>query len=216
MTIAEQVTRLKQDFDAVYEAGKSAGGGGDTEAAYQQGVVDGKQAEYDRFWDAYQQNGNRSTYNYAFSYGFWTDEIYNPKYPINGTGGTGVDSAFLRNDSITDTKVPITVSGTSTSVFYNCRALKRIPKLIFSGATNINSMFNNCDSLEELYCEGEIPLSISFAQSKLLTNESVQSVIDCLKDLTGTTAQTLTLATSVIVNLTEEQMQTIANKNWNM
>ena len=38
MNITEKVLRQKQDFDDVYEAGKKA--------------------EYDAFWDAFQDNGN--------------------------------------------------------------------------------------------------------------------------------------------------------------
>ena len=49
MTIAEQITRAKADYDEVYEAGQ--------------------QVEYDRFWDMVTNNGTRTTYPFAFSYG---------------------------------------------------------------------------------------------------------------------------------------------------
>ena len=63
MNIAEKVLQLKQDFDDVYVAGKAAGGGsGD----YDQGYEDGKQAEYDTFWDNFQDYGNRRSYRNAF------------------------------------------------------------------------------------------------------------------------------------------------------
>lgn len=43
----------------------------------------GKQAEYDRFWDSFQQNGNRANYRFAFAGPCWaTKEILIPKYPI--------------------------------------------------------------------------------------------------------------------------------------
>ena len=41
----------------------------------------GMQTEYDRFWDGYQENGNRVNYGDAFAY--WNDEVFNPKYPLN-------------------------------------------------------------------------------------------------------------------------------------
>ena len=53
MTIAEQITRAKADLDEVYAAGK--------------------QAEYDAFWDAYQSNGERASYENAFSGRGWND-----------------------------------------------------------------------------------------------------------------------------------------------
>lgn len=43
---------------------------------------DGKQAEYDRFWDAYQENGKRTDYRFAFSGLGWTAETLKPKYDI--------------------------------------------------------------------------------------------------------------------------------------
>lgn len=42
----------------------------------------GKQAEYDRFWDSYQQNGSRANYRYAFAGPCWTEETLQLKYPI--------------------------------------------------------------------------------------------------------------------------------------
>ena len=48
----------------------------------EEGIEQGKQAEYDRFWDAYQQNGNRTSYNSAFSGHAWNEETLKPKYDI--------------------------------------------------------------------------------------------------------------------------------------
>jgi hypothetical protein len=42
----------------------------------------GMQTEYDRFWDAYQDNGNRQMYEGAFSGYGWTKENFKPKYDI--------------------------------------------------------------------------------------------------------------------------------------
>ena len=72
---------------AEYEKGFTAGqaGGGD---GYEEGFADGKQAEYDRFWDAYQQNGNRMNYAYGFSGVGWNAETFKPKYDIIPTNST--------------------------------------------------------------------------------------------------------------------------------
>ena len=45
----------------------------------------GKQAEYDRFWDEFQQNGNRRTYAYGISGTGWTKETFKPKYDLIAT-----------------------------------------------------------------------------------------------------------------------------------
>ena len=62
MSIAEQITELKQDFDDVYEAGKKS--------------------QYDEFWDVYQTNGRRTDYKYAFAGIGWTAANFYPKYDI--------------------------------------------------------------------------------------------------------------------------------------
>ena len=80
MSVAEKLQIIAENQQKVYEAGKAAGG--DTEVAYNEGFDDGKQAEYDRFWDDFQQNGTRADYKYAFSGTGWTEETLKPKYPI--------------------------------------------------------------------------------------------------------------------------------------
>lgn len=53
---------------------------------YTQGFEEGKesgiQSEYDRFWDDFQQNGERTYYVYGFAGGGWTVETFHPKYDI--------------------------------------------------------------------------------------------------------------------------------------
>ena len=66
MTIAEQITRAKSDYDAVKEAG----------------VKKGKDEQYDAFWDNFQQNGNRRDYNYGFYGGGFNADNFYPKYNI--------------------------------------------------------------------------------------------------------------------------------------
>lgn len=68
MTEAEKVLLLKQDFDDVYEAGKKA--------------------EYDAFWDMFQNNGSRTTYTWTFGNANIVGELH-PKYEIKPTGGIG-------------------------------------------------------------------------------------------------------------------------------
>lgn len=46
----------------------------------------GKKSEYDRFWDIYQDNGDRVLYSYSFAGYGWTDETFKPKYDIVASG----------------------------------------------------------------------------------------------------------------------------------
>jgi curved DNA-binding protein CbpA len=52
-------------------------------AENEQKVFDaGAKSEYDKFWDSYQENGNRTNYNFAFSGNGWNIETLKPKYDI--------------------------------------------------------------------------------------------------------------------------------------
>lgn len=89
--------------------------------------------------------------------------------------------------------------------------------LDFSSATTIVNPFNYHYSLKEVrFVETSIPLSISFSYSSQLSTETIQSIIDGLADLTGGTAQTLTLHATVGEKLTDEQKATITAKNWEL
>lgn len=181
----------------------------------------GKQAEYDRFWDAYQENGKRNQYVCAFSYCGWDDTTYNPKYPIYGYT-YGLQEVFRNAGGIIDTKVPIYLqNGSMLATFNYCEGLKRIPSLVLQvPTTDTRNTFNNCRNLEEIniVCEGEggFATNLSFAQSSKLSAESVQSIIDALVDLTGATAQTLTFHKTVGAKLTQAQKNAISAKNWTL
>lgn len=81
-TIKEEAIKLRENIDKVYEAGFTAGqetGGSDQ---YDAGFSDGQKSEYDRFWDSFQENGNRTIYKLAFAGAGWTNDTLKIKYPI--------------------------------------------------------------------------------------------------------------------------------------
>ena len=141
----------------------------------------GMQYEYDRIWDDVQQNGNRTYYNNYFTGRGWVSGVtYNPKYPITCTAN-GATSMFS-NSYVTDTLVPITISGANASVFYGS-SIVTIPLLIIgSGLTTMSDWFNNMTKLENITFEGEIYLSTSFAQSTKLTARSMVNIVEHLSD----------------------------------
>ena len=177
---------------------------------------EGRQAEYDAFWDVYQDNGNRKHYANAFYNKYWNDETYNPKYDMNNvTNSTNLFSYAV----ITDTKVDINISNaTDTAAMFGYSSrLITIRKLIVSETTPFKSnTFVGCPALVNITIEGTIGVSISFPASSKLSNDSVQSIINALKDLTGQTAQTLTLHADVGANLTQAQKDAISAKNWTL
>ncbi len=199
MSIAEKLTAIAENQQKVFDAGK--------------------QAEYDRFWDEFQDYGNRTNYTYAFAYGGWTDETYNPKYKIRPTMSNNI---FMSNADITDTKVTIDLTNPNGNqkfgLFTSATKLKTIRKLIIN-ETNIfqasTSTFNNCKSLENITFEGIIGKSIDFQWSTLLSRESIENIVSCLS--TTATDVTLTLSETAVNNaFTQDEWNTlIAQKpNW--
>lgn len=170
----------------------------------------GKQANYDEFWDAYQTNGTRYNYNCAFAY--WADICYNPKYPMKPT----YNSTMFSQSSIIDTKQPIdfTNAGSLNSLFISCTALTTVRELTVKETHTFNDAFTNCRALTNITFAGTIGKNISFADCNLLTVESIANIIAHLKDLTGATAQTLTLHADAKARLTDDMRATISAKNW--
>lgn len=203
----------------------------------------GEKSYYDTFWDSYQLNGDRETYSYSFSGDAWNTETFKPKYdlrPLYATGifhsnkivdlyehlellGISVDfsncrnfqsafnSAYTERIGVVDTRGCV---GSLNSTFSSCK-VKWIEKLILHDKiSNYSGCFTSCVDLESIIIEGVIAATISFAWSPLLNAQSVQNIIDCLKDLTGQTAQTLTVHKDVEARMSDEQKAQITSKNW--
>lgn len=179
-----------EGYNSGYESGHAVG----KAEGIEQGVADGKQAEYDRFWDAYQDNGNKDDYGYAFAGKGWTDETYNPKYPIISTGGYTMQFLFAYS-LVTDTKVPIKAKGIEFfhALFTEATKLKTIRKLIIgspNGTRFTDSSFRACTSLQNITVEGIINGQANRTDPNFqwspLTVESMKNIILCLRDYTGT------------------------------
>lgn len=215
-----------------------------SDGGFQRGV----QAEYDRFWDAYQQNGKRSYYDSAFMNDYWTPENFKPKYDLKPKTAQGM----FQRSGIADLEAALETAGIVLDTS-ECTDVYRmfttsdhadgvIPALDLSKATNLAEMFSYANygiirkitlndagtqdlstmfhggmvSLKEIRFEGVIGSNFRPQWSGTLSDESVQSIIDHLKDLTGQTAKTLTFHASVGARLTEAQKAAITAKNWNL
>ena len=239
------------DRDIIVTA--TGGGGGDTEAAYQEGLVvgieQGKQAEYDAFWDSFQQNGERTDYKNSFGTYGWTTENFKPKYDMFPKSSYGMFSentlsidlqATLEELGVTldfknctnlnftffkskFTRVGIVDTRSCTSalsqVFSSCPNLHTIDKVILrdDGTSKLVPLtFTSSGKIANITFEGVIGVDFDFSAPQALTDESIQSVIDALKDLTGETALTVTFCAGVGAKLTDEQKATITAKNWTL
>lgn len=133
---------------------------------YEKGVSD----EYDRFWDAYQDNGNRTDYSYAFTH-YWDSGNFKPKY------GGAVSSAFnmfYKSQNIPDTDLtkplgnayePFDFTGcTDFRYFISNSNITSVPKIDLSkndcGAAFLFSSANRLETITELALT-DTPLSYS-------------------------------------------------------
>jgi hypothetical protein len=212
-------------------------------------TAEGGDSHYDAFWDAFQDSGNRTTYEFAFAGSGWTDVTFKPKYDIVITGRT--DSMFqgclisdlvkILNDcgvvfdmshSIESTYLAATCPNLTTLPVLDCRGRENINYFILScaqlhtiekvilkedGSQGFNDYsFNWLLGLKEIRFAGCIGSSLKIKDSPLLSDASVQSIIDHLKDLTGQAAQTLTLHATVGGKMTDVQKAAITAKNWTL
>ena len=202
MSIAEKLTTVAENqqrvYDAGYNAGQQAGGGGDN--------------YYDTLWDSLQENGARVNYWGAFA--GWKDDIFNPKYvPI--VVGQG---AYMFRDSTIEAVPTISLTAAVLdNMFYNAKELETIemidlPVSVYSAP----NAFTNCTELKNIAFSGEkkIECTISFSTCPL-TRASIESVVAALSN--KATGQTITFKTTAVdaAFTTEEWNALVAAKpNW--
>lgn len=107
--------------------------------------------------------------------------------------------------------------GTSfQSMFYNQQSLENIDgEIDFTkiSATDTDLMFYACNNLKEVrFTKESLKYNLQMAQSKSLSLESLQSIIDGLGNVT--TTRTLSLNATAYNKLTEEQKQSATDKGW--
>lgn len=79
----------------------------------------------------------------------------------------------------------------------------------------LEGCFSDCGSLVNInFIENSITQDINFQSSPNLSDVSIANIIDGLR--TVTTQRTLTLNSTIVAKLTENQLTTIRNKNWRL
>lgn len=98
------------------------------------------------------------------------------------------------------------------NMFYRNQYLETVPTMDLSNATSLSGILMACTKLKNVsFVENSIKLSVSIS-SAVLSDESIQSIIDGLA--TVETTCTLSLHSDVLAKLTDAQIETLANKNW--
>ena len=144
--------------------------------------------------------------------------------------GTSVDDLIKYDDTsnVTDmnnmfyssdiTTIPLLDTSKVTNMRYmfnNCRDLTTVPSLDTSNVTDMNYMFSYCIDLTKISMLN-IGASFDIHWSTKMTREALLEVLGNLKDLTGQTSKTLTLGSTLLNKLTEEDKLIATNKNWTL
>lgn len=240
----EMAEKLQAACDFRYGEGHNEGYDKGLETGFREGTDAGKQAEYDRFWDTYQQNGNRVTYTYAFSSYGWTDELFKPKYDIVLVGNAS--SGMFHSSRITNLKQLLLDAGVKLDTS-NCTYLLQtfqsseithlpeidarkaantsymvgsgckvvtIDKLLVSETTPLSSTFIGSNSLENIVFEGTIGQNVDLHWSPL-TAESIESTVAALSDTaSGMTASFKQSAVNGAFTSEEWLALVAAKPNW--
>lgn len=248
-TIAENVPKVydsgqKVGYDNGYEIGKQDGYNDGYAVGHNIGFAEGEQAEYDCFWDAFQDYGNRTNYDNGFAGTGWTKDTFAPKYNIN------IYNAYMmfRNSAIEadlpallqelgiqikfdTTTLQYTFYGTkftrigevnirgnayTNSIFAASEELVTIDKVICNEASAFTTCFNGCNELKNITFEGVIGKNgLNLQWSTKLSHDSFVSIINCLS--TTTSGLSVTLSKTAVENAftAEEWAALIATKsNW--
>lgn len=209
----------------------------------------GMQTEHDRFWDNYQDGGNRLHYNYAFAGKGWTDQTFRPKYDIRPTSATNMFSMALMSDVrklLNDAMVEMDLSKVvSLSYVAQSSDITALPTMDVRMASNLqyfiqgnsklnvvekvilnengsqtfgNYSFGGNPALVEIRFEGKIGQNgFNIQDSKLLSHESLMSIISVLQDKTSDTSGTvwtITIGADNIPKLTDDELSQITQKGW--
>ena len=98
-------------------------------------------------------------------------------------------------------------------MFYNCSSLTTVPQLDVSSVTDMSNMFKKCSSLKSILMTGmkthfNISVSTNFEESDLVT------ILNNLATVTST--KTLTMGSTNLAKLTDEEKAIATNKGWTL
>ena len=208
-------------IDSVYNFGYDCGYTTGELNGYANGITEGRQAEYDNFWNVFQENGERTDYDSAFA--SWKyPEIFKPKYNLKPKRADSMfESAELGDLAELLNSIGIELDFSSTYSFSFCFAYSKITRLgqirlvnswlspvsyMCTSMPNLHTVdliectdkvkfsnaFNNCSNLQNIKFKGVIANNgLDLHWSTKLTKESIISVINVLSTTTSGLAVTL-------------------------
>ena len=108
---------------------------------------------------------------------------------------------------------PSTASTAMNTAFRSCVSLETINKIVSTDGVTFNNTFQGCGALQTVVFEGVVSNNISFADSPLLTKESILCLFGCLATKSGCT---VTLGTTNLEKLTDAEKAIATEKGWSL
>lgn len=220
MSIAEKLTTIAENVQKVYDAGKAAWDAEKLAIYYMwdidfawTNVVFPENTELTLNF----KNGNKNC-NAAFS---GAQNLKTLKLISEDNSGT-VNLAQLCRECAQLELLDLTeYNRNCTSIFFLMYGSKKLKSILgaldLTNCTNTTNAFNATNALLEdiEFVPNTIKISINFSYLAYLSDISIQSIIDGLADLTGGTAQTLTVHKTVYEKIIANGWDAlITAKNW--
>lgn len=148
---------------------------------------------------------------------FYNCKVLESIEQFNVSSATNLASLFAQSNNLKSVDFVNSTSKVTnfSGLFAGKIMLETVKGLDLSSATNLASIFASCSNLKNItFVENSIKINFNLGSSSLLSDESIQSLINGLA--TVETAQNLTIHSDVATKLTDEQKATISSKNWNI
>ena len=130
------------------------------------------------------------------------------------SAGTNFGYAWYRCETLTEFPQLDLSAGTNfSSAWNNCKALTSFPALDLSSGISFLMAWRYCSALTNLGGFGAISADFSLSDSPNLTVESLMNVINQAATVTG---KTMTLGSTNLAKLTDEQKAVATNKGWTL
>lgn len=129
------------------------------------------------------------------------------------------EGAFLSCRKLREVVLTTTAKAKNVNfMFASCNSLEIVRgTLDFSNCNDLTGIFNGISNIRELrFAENSIYADLTLTWADKLSDETIQSIINGLADLTGQTTKTIYFHTDVVNKLTTEQSTQILNKNWSI
>ena len=126
------------------------------------------------------------------------------------------DDTFAECSSLTSVTIGNSVTTIGEYAFFNCRSLTSVT--IGNSVTTIGEYaFYGCEGLTSVTIGNEFNAdNLDLSHSELLSVDTLVGMLNAIADRTGQTAFTLTLGSTNLEKLSNEQLAIATEKNWTL